>query len=656
MTKLNFKAIFYFSIFNFLIFATYRFFFLSFTVENTNLKNITQVLIQGSRLDLALISLELVLICIFFFLNRCFFFRNFCRTLYIVSGIHIFYCIVNFFFFVERNQHVGELLLAYITSPFQLYLATMPFIKENILLSFTITTLVIIYLVSCWVMTRKTIEKYQAPKIIVRIISVGCIIGVLITLAYTPVTVKKTRSAKGWQLKFVKSNYLTNLSSFSLNQAIVNPFYELLTIQIPASLKGSLPYKLDNQTALKQTQHDLNIQGTNPNYPLLQTIHSGTKNQTDNIVILQLEGLTNSIVSYREQQQVMPYLNSLIDNGGVYFKNTYQSFNATAGSVFSTVSGYHKICFDEKTRRFTSSELNGYYGSLPHILGAKSYNHYFFSGFRQSSADFKRFMGNQGFTTYGFKDLRPALPKENHLVSEGDLGIYDSYFLKISAEKLIQSKKKYTAHLMTSTTHSPWLTPTTSEVEFTSQPLNAFRYLDSSIQVFIDTLKKNKEQFEKTLIIIVSDHTSHSFGPSILERINIPLIFFHGGNSFDEIDLDTEQVASHVDILPTVLHLLGGEFPYSGMGQNLFKKSIKNRGVISGTRSYGFFITSKYLMKYDPFNEDTSLYQINNDKTLTNDIALDFPDILKNMKQSYLTQYETAKYLSLNTKIYPKQD
>ncbi|MBS3905099.1 MAG: sulfatase-like hydrolase/transferase [Simkania sp.] len=96
--------------------------------------------------------------------------------------------------------------------------------------------------------------------------------------------------------------------------------------------------------------------------------------------------------------------------------------------------------------------------------------------------------------------------------------------------------------------------------EIKNRYLNAIHYVDGLIGQFTTALKQ-EDRFEDSLIVITADHGEeffeqgnlfHASGLS-LQQITVP-IYFHIGKQIPE-----SSVVSHVDIMPTLLHLTMGQ-------------------------------------------------------------------------------------------------
>jgi len=333
-----------------------------------------------------------------------------------------------------------------------------------------------------------------------------------------------------------------------------------------------------------------------------------------------------------------------------------QGFTATIGSFFATATSIHKACFDEKTKTLTSDEMNGYFGCLSRILGPE-YVHYFGQAYRQNYNDFIYFMGNQGYISMSYYDFKARLEKKQLLdVADDVQGIFDGYFLDECAEILVASSQKYTAYFVTVISHLPWTVPKTFPAPFAEPYLTAFAYVDHCIQSFMERLMSQPERFAKTLVVIVADHTSVVFSNDLWERIRIPIIFYNPQfATFPKPDHCLNIYASHVDVMPTVIALLGGDLPYAGLGKNLLDPASVKIGAVGGSRTDGFYVKDKFLLQYSPWDKEAQLFILHEGRCELKDKSEEYPGIKQEMMLEYLAQYESARRLASQNLIFPRE-
>jgi phosphoglycerol transferase MdoB-like AlkP superfamily enzyme len=416
---------------------------------------------------------------------------------------------------------------------------------------------------------------------------------------------------------------------------------------------------MEPDKALSISQSLLGVQSGKDTYPMLRYLPAGPELGLKNVVVIQVEGLSQSLLHREEEgKAITPFLNDL-SRRGFYFSNIVQNFNATDGSVFSTVTSIHKTFFNENWQYFLPVEVNGYFGSLPYLLGQEGYRHFAMHGFHNRREDFTSFMRNQGYQTVDILDFEKRLStkwrEEEH---SNALGLFDGVFLNEAAEILSEVDSRFTAHLITATTHSPWMIPQVSPRPFTSDRSNTFHYLDSSIEAFFSNLKQNLSSFDETLFVIAADHTSVTYGGGAMERLRVPLIFYSPRleKAMSRSYPETGKYGSHVDVLPTILQLLDGIQPYSGMGASLIARHRPKAGVISSNRYYSQYIKDGFVLRFSPFapsTEEMQLFAIDNDEIIETDVSAAHPEIMKRLQAEFFSLYETSARLSKEKRLIP---
>jgi phosphoglycerol transferase MdoB-like AlkP superfamily enzyme len=606
-------------------------------------------------LDAAWIGVVLALMTLVFLLSGNASGRWLLFVLWVVTGVHLFVCVANAATFAERNQCAGELLLPYLTSPYQVYLAVAPFMQRRWLFMLALCLATAAY---AWAgMFLSGFVPYEPvglrrPVTSVAVALTFALVCIVPCLHLVPRR-KVGRSGKargGWRLTTTKAKYYMDFTDYAFNQAVANPLLDFVFQQLPAHFKRTVRYRLSETEALGTW---LAISGRAPmdaHYPLLERIRGQPDSPIENLLVLQIEGFSQSLLEQqRAGRPVMPFLNKLAREG-YYFPNTFQCANYTSGGVFSTMTSMPQATYDEPGRRFANYELNGYYGSPAHIFGADGFTHFFLFGFRQSADDFTAFAANQGYRVTGYFDFVEILRRKGQL-AEADtlLGILDGYFLDECAEILLQCPHRFTAHLTTATTHSPWTVPQSFVTRFEEPMLNAFAYLDDSIQRFCERLQGKPGLWEKTLLVILGDHTSVTFGQSWLERFRIPLIFYHPDLPA-RLNPDARR-ASQLDVLPTALALFAGERRFAGMGRNLLDRTAPEIGFVSGTSALGYYLKENSVLSYEPLEEEARLFELKDE--LLAPVADQHSEAAERVRKEYFATVELAKRLAVGKQVFP---
>jgi phosphoglycerol transferase MdoB-like AlkP superfamily enzyme len=641
---------------NVTLFSVYRLLFLHYFAAGIGFSEAARLCLSGLRLDLALLGYEFALTGVLLLALRRIRPHRLWLWLWALTGVHLFACVANFATFAERGQNAGELLLPYITSPWQVFLAVGPFVRAHWALMIIFGMALALY---GWIghrMSRRfspdAIDLWQNKQTfgVVLLISILPLLFLLQPITRKPVWHGVKRS--GWAVRVIQSKYFTTYSEHSRNEAVINPLFEFVRVQVPAQLKHKDDYRLSGGEA-SQIWRDLTGRAPiDPRFPLLTTIDGAPQSGVENIIVIQVEGLSRSLLDQeRNGSAVMPFLRQMAREG-LYFSNTFQNANFTSGGVFSALTGVPKRTFDETSRRFTSFEMAANYGSMAHVLGTSNYTHFFCEGFRQSWDDFMAFTSRQGCEARGYGDFKKVLERKNRLAgADSLLGICDGEFLQECAEIFLRCPTRFTAHCMTCTTHSPWAVPVGVQQRFDEPALNAFAYFDASLRAFCERMQSAPAVWEKTILIVIGDHTSVTFSDSALERLRIPLIIY-GPKVRPSVER-SGVLASQVDVVPTALGLIEGGHRYAGIGRNLLNAASRETGIVSGTTDKGLFLKDGFLLRYTPSSGDIQVSAVTNDTVSVEDVTAQQPELARRLKREYFSQIELAKRLAAERRIFP---
>ena len=648
-----------------LVFLIYRIAFLNSFAPSTRLDEAVWICLAGLRIDLALVAFELLVATLVFFTTRIFRLRAFAMALFVLTFIHVGLAVANFLFFSERGQHLWEMFIANISRPGEIWVAVRPFFDESPATSIAAAAIIVLLAIGAWrVIWHRvpawTLDLWRPRYRMRQTFALG---AVMIAANLDPVSYQQT---KYWNLGWIPlpaaSQFYMNFNNYEANQAVINPVQDLVRFYVPAILAsagGSTAPLVDPQEAIAFTQSLLGIQPLDSDYPLLQSLPPGPEIGLKNMVLIVVEGLSRSILHKKvEGEEVTPFLNEM-SRQGMEFSNIIQSYNATDGSVFSIVTGMYKTFQNQSWQYFLPIEVNSHFGSVPYLLGKETYRHYAMFGFQNRREDFAAFFRNQGYETYDPLKLKALLDQQpGGQPVRNALGLFDHVLFDQTAKILAENPPPFSALVITATTHSPWVVPSTASTPFKNNRLNAFRYLDESIKAFIASLETSLKGFDDTLFIVTGDHTSLTFDGGTMERLRVPLIMFGSRLEAQKLGMKiySTTTGSHVDIVPTALQLLDGAHPYSGMGVSLISPNRGNARVVSSNRFDHLYLRDGFAMRFSPLSpgaEDTQLFAIEAGEIEKADLSSTEIPTTQRLRREFLSLYETSARLAKDKRAVP---
>jgi phosphoglycerol transferase MdoB-like AlkP superfamily enzyme len=319
----------------------------------------------------------------------------------------------------------------------------------------------------------------------------------------------------------------------------------------------------------------------------------------------------------------------------------------------------YKTFVNQHWQNFLPIEVNSYFGSMAHLLGKDKYKHYAMFGFHNRRQDFAAFLRNQGFETFDINSFHALLGDRQRTQDVGNaLGLFDHVLFEETGKVLAGVTSQFTALLITATTHSPWVVAQHAPRVFKNARLNTFRYLDDSIKGFMAELSRSLGGYDETLFVITGDHTSITFSGNPMEQFRVPLILYAQrieAQAFRH-NVDRAAMGSHVDIVPTVLQLLDGVHPYSGMGVSLIAPERSNARAVSNSRFYSLYFRDGYALRFSPSSpgpEDTKVFSVKDGQTFASAGSQAHPALLQRMRHDFLALSETSARLTKEKRVFP---
>ncbi len=307
-----------------------------------------------------------------------------------------------------------------------------------------------------------------------------------------------------------------------------------------------------------------------------------------NFVIIQIESLdSNAINQTHNGRYIAPYLHALSEKSVFYpYTLSYHMGGGTSDVEFSILNSIQPLA------DYPAIKLPNYTypNSLVRPLLKDGYRPY---AFHNNVGEF--FNRDVAFPKMGFArffDLKAMGLKDI------GWGAPDYAVFKYESNMLKNVRKPFLTYTITMTSHKPF---TNAENYYendayddvidkkTGDYFNSVSYADQSIRSFVDNINKN---FPNTYIIIVGDHT-----PDINTDEYKQASFMEGDQYFEfvplfivtpdhQIRMEDKEVASFLDLSPTILYASGIEFKIKSDGVNLLDPKRKSPRIPLVDRSF----------------------------------------------------------------------
>lgn len=326
-----------------------------------------------------------------------------------------------------------------------------------------------------------------------------------------------------------------------------------------------------------------------------------------NIVLFVMESMSAEHSAYlmpgvyadRDTKGFTPFLDSLMRNG-LTFKQMYangtRSIQALP-SILGSIPSF-RVPFVLMPQSLGASR------QLPAILASKGYTTAFLCGSEHGSMGFGAYARSAG--------VERLISREEYEQAHGTddfdgyWGIWDEPFLQFAGEEFSQMPQPFFAALFTLSSHHPFVVPDkyahTLPKGYTAIH-RSVAYTDNAFRLFFERYK-NEEWFTRTIFVFVADHvSSEKFAPQTRAYPGsnhiMGFIYTPDGVLQGQIDQTTQQL----DIMPTILGLLGNEEPYFAFGRDILREQERPRWAISYDGSYRAFTGEEELRVEDQEQE-----------------------------------------------------
>lgn len=277
---------------------------------------------------------------------------------------------------------------------------------------------------------------------------------------------------------------------------------------------------------------------------------------------------------------------------------------------------------------------------LATLLREQGYDCSFFHGAPNGSMGFDAFAKSSGFEHYyGMKEYG------NDNDFDGNWAIWDEPFLQFMASTLNTKQQPFFASVFTASSHHPFNIPKEYEGKFplgTEQIHKCVGYTDMAIRRFFEAASK-QPWYNNTIFVITADHTNQvsyeksktSIGPFL-----VPIIIFDPTGEVK--GFEPTKTVQQIDIMPTVLGLIGYDKPYFAFGFDAFANdTIRDRFAINYINDFYHIYRNNFVLRSN-IDVPEALYDYNNDPLLKNNLLNELADTathLSNLGKAFRQSY-----------------
>ena len=361
-------------------------------------------------------------------------------------------------------------------------------------------------------------------------------------------------------------------AAFRNNELDYPQFYKTLPTDVVArQMRTELSEP--NARFIGQDPLDIRRAITNPGTP-----------RKPNIVLVTIESFSAKYMgSNGDERNLTPNLDALRKQS-LYFNNFYATGTRTDRGLEAITLAIPPTPGRSIVKRI--GRESGF-ASLGQQLTAVGYDSVFVYGGRGYFDNMNAF-----FSGNGYRVVDQSSVPESEISFKNAWGMADEDLYKQTlklADTDYAKQQPFLLQLMTTSNHRPYTYPDGRiDIKSGNGRDGAVKYTDHAIGQFLEAARQ-KPWFDNTIFIFVADHTAGSAGKEDLPITNyqIPL-FIYAPKLIDP--RESAQLASQIDLAPTLLGLLNLSYESTFFGRNLLQENpLPPRVVVGNYQHLGLF-------------------------------------------------------------------
>jgi phosphoglycerol transferase MdoB-like AlkP superfamily enzyme len=355
--------------------------------------------------------------------------------------------------------------------------------------------------------------------------------------------------------------------------------------------------------------------------------YSNNEGKDYNVVIIIMESWSAKFVgALGGKPDATPFFDSLSEKS-LLFDNFYASGLRTNRGLLSTLCSFPSLPGRTVMKRYGAPHP---FRSIAEILGERGYDSYFIYGGDLGFENMEGFFREQGIKNFiGIEDF----PSSEAL---NKWGVPDHLVLERANETFTKLQTPFLGVVVTLSNHEPFKLPGKEfeifpkEIDFSAY-LNAFHYSDWAIGQFFHQAEK-EDYFKNTIFVLVADHGRVLYRPDDMRHnFRIACLIYCPGRE-DLKPQRIETVCGQVDLVPTILGLLGKPAIHESWGKDILGVSAnKSFAFLNKNDGYGW-VEDSLMVREDP-GVPAHLFRFPSDSLGLNDISTLYPEIINRMRR-----------------------
>ncbi len=396
---------------------------------------------------------------------------------------------------------------------------------------------------------------------------VGIAIRVVLSAALVGLCVFGIRGRMGYNpIKISQAYYCDDPF---LNQLGISPSFNLVTSYLDTQRRENVELALlPNADAVAFARHELGLTGVADSAAVLRRhvaadslsalSHAGTP---PNVVIILMESMSASLMqTFGCRERLTPTLDSLY-RCSLAFTHFYSAGIHTNHGLTATLCSFPALMM----RNLMKGTVTPHRTSIATVLHQQGYRNLFFMTHESQYDNMNAFMRTNGYDEVYAQEDYPSDEVVN------SFGVPDKYLFDYALPILRTAGEghPFMATLLTISNHPPYIVPDWLPTSTHDPETQIVEYADWCIGHFLEQAR-HEAWYDNTIFVILADHGKlvGDMDAELPQSYNhIPCIIFGPGVAPALYD----GLATQVDVMPTLLGLLGLDYDFDGFGVDLLR-------------------------------------------------------------------------------------
>jgi phosphoglycerol transferase MdoB-like AlkP superfamily enzyme len=181
-------------------------------------------------------------------------------------------------------------------------------------------------------------------------------------------------------------------------------------------------------------------------------------------------------------------------------------------------------------------------------------------------------------------------------------------------------KQPFMTAVFTASSHHPYEIPEAYKDVYPEEGIvihKCIRYTDNALRKFFETASK-QPWYKNTIFVLTSDHTNlsdHAYYQTDIGGFCSPIIIFDPSGEYQPEMQD--KIAQQIDILPTLMGMLGYDEPYFGFGIDLLNTDKEDTWAVNYLNGIYQYVKHGHVLQFDG-HQTKAVYALSDSLMRTN--------------------------------------